>query len=145
MSELSLGLTRRRFLQAVSAATASAGLSGCRHQAYSVLAAGTLAPKAGTPVTGDLTIDTHCHIFNGTDIQLAAFLNETHQGLSPRLVKLASNLEKKAGILGDAELKDLVLLAKRSNCAIAGTPATCVDGHLFRSPARSFGSGGDSV
>jgi len=131
MSELSLGLTRRRFLQAVSAATASAGLSGCRHQAYSVLAAGTLAPKAGTPVTGDLTIDTHCHIFNGTDIQLAAFLNETHQGLSPRLVKLASNLEKKAGILGDAELKDLVLLAKRSNCAIAGTPATCVDGHLL--------------
>jgi len=133
MSELSLRLTRRRFLHALSAAAASAGLSGCHHQAYSILAAGTLAPKAGTHLTGDLTIDTHCHIFNGTDIQLAAFLNETHQGLSPRLVKLASNLERKAGIRGDAEWKDLVLLAERSQCAIAGTPATCVDERLLES------------
>jgi hypothetical protein len=70
---------------------------------------------------------------------LAAFLNETHQGLSPRLVKLASNLEKKAGIRGDAEGKDLVLLKKRSKCAIAGISATCVDGHLLEAQPAPLG------
>jgi hypothetical protein len=131
MSTFSRGLDRRRFLQVLSAATASAGLSGCHHGMYDLLAAGTLAPKTGTPVVGDLTIDTHCHIFNGTDIQLRAFLADTHQPLSQRLIDLASSLEKKAGVRGDAEWSDLVLLAKRSKCAVAGTSVTCLNGHFL--------------
>jgi len=82
-----------------------------------------MAPKLTPAAKGDLTIDTHCHIFNGTDIQLEKFLNETHQGIPPRLVTLASNMEKKSGIQGDVEWKDLVELAKRMKCPVAGEPA----------------------
>jgi predicted TIM-barrel fold metal-dependent hydrolase len=37
---------------------------------------GTLAAPAGVPSTAPLTIDVHCHIFNGTDLQIEEFLGD---------------------------------------------------------------------
>ena len=54
----------------------------------------------------------------------------THQGFSPRLIDVAQNLESKVGSRGEMEWADLLLIANWSKCAIAGSPATCVDGHL---------------
>jgi hypothetical protein len=135
MSEHSLGLSRRRFLQALSVTTATAAFSGCRHHAYSVLAAGTFAPKQSIAITGDLTIDTHCHIFNGTDIQLRNFMLYTNQGFSPRLINLAQKLELKVGSRGEEEWTDLLVLARLSKCAEAGTTPTCEGGRFVENQA----------
>jgi hypothetical protein len=125
MAEVPVQMDRRRFLQAVAAAAASAGLSGCHHGEYSVLAAGTFAPDWKGPVVGPLTIDTHCHLFNGTDIQLERFLLFTHQDLSQRMVDLAQKLEEKIGPRGEVELAELVVLARLSKCAEVGRAAPC--------------------
>jgi hypothetical protein len=120
MSRSSKRVTRRRFLKSLSVSVTSAGLSGCRIK-YPVLAAGALAPAQKAAAMGPLTIDTHCHIFNGTDIQLKMFLEKIQKNLPPRLVELAGKLELKAGITGHDEWEELVKLAQRSKCAIVGT------------------------
>ena len=86
---------------------------------YPVLAAGTMAPNLSAVSAGPLTIDTHCHLFNGTDIQLKNFLLYTHQGVSPRLVNLARNLEKKFGFTGEDEWVVLDILARHMHCPTA--------------------------
>lgn len=108
-------LTRRRFLQAFSAAAASTSLDGCHRPAYFVLAAGTVAPLQAPPAAGDLTIDTHCHLFNGTDIQLKNFLEYTHQGFRQFLIDIVQEAEEKVGPRGKAELVDLQFLAQLVN------------------------------
>jgi hypothetical protein len=118
MSQYSFSTTRRRFLQSLSAAATSAGLSGCHRVAYPVLVAGTLAPQQKVAATDPLTIDTHCHIFNGTDIQLTMFLEKVEKGFSQRVVELAQKLESSVGVQGDAEWKELIRLASWSKCSI---------------------------
>jgi hypothetical protein len=68
-------LSRRLFL-ALGALTASdLLLTGCHH-GMRVLQTGTLATPPGVPLNSPLTIDVHCHIFNGTDLHVEQFLGD---------------------------------------------------------------------
>jgi hypothetical protein len=77
-SEQQPGFSRRAFIHGAAAALSSLGLSGC-HRTH-VMDTGRLVPPPGfDPNITPLTIDVHCHLFNGTDLQVAEFLKETHQ------------------------------------------------------------------
>lgn len=68
------GIDRRALLRALLALPSATALPGC-----SSLFAQTLTPVCPTdPVVsspgGELTIDAHCHVFNGSDLQINEFL-----------------------------------------------------------------------
>jgi hypothetical protein len=70
-------------------AAAAAVLSGCCRLRPSVLPICALAPKTPPASEEALTIDAHCHIFNGTDLQVSKFISLN------------------ASLVFDQELKDL--------------------------------------
>ena len=74
MSAVHSSFSRRRFLAAGSIAAADFLLAGCCHHGMSIFKSGTLSTAPGVPVNSPLTIDVHCHIFNGTDLQIRTFL-----------------------------------------------------------------------
>jgi predicted TIM-barrel fold metal-dependent hydrolase len=73
MSPLRPLLSRRSFVGAAALAITDAALTGCHHDTR-VLQTGTLQSAPGIPANSPLTIDVHCHIFNGTDLQVEKFL-----------------------------------------------------------------------
>jgi hypothetical protein len=96
---------RRLFLQNAALAGGAALTSGCvRHIPTSALP----APDPGVP----LTIDVHCHIFNGTDLQVRDFLAEIvdADGEHPFVTDLAGVLQEfnwKKAPTGLIEVKEL--------------------------------------
>jgi hypothetical protein len=75
MSLLRPVISRRSFLGAATLAISDAVLTGCRHD-MRIFQTGTLASPPGVPTSSPLTIDVHCHIFNGTDLQIEKFLGD---------------------------------------------------------------------
>jgi predicted TIM-barrel fold metal-dependent hydrolase len=104
MSERSLAVTRRTFMQGAMATASFAALTGCHHR---VMDDGKLIPPPGfDPAKTPLTIDVHCHIFNGTDLQVAAFLTETGV-LGEPVNDLLQTLNWTFAKTGEAELAQL--------------------------------------
>jgi hypothetical protein len=87
MGRINLLISRRNLLARLSAAVALPALSGCVkriQQPTPFQCIHTVVP----PVPPNLIIDAHCHIFNGTDLQVAPFLkriaNLTWDGTTPK-------------------------------------------------------------
>lgn len=78
MNVLSLLLSRRRFLTAGVITASGLFLTSCCHHGMQIFKTGTLAPPPGVPANSPLTIDVHCHIFNGTDLQIEKFLGDVN-------------------------------------------------------------------
>lgn len=92
-------------------------LTGCRH--YYV---GVEPPPPDKTSPGPLTIDVHCHIFNGTDLQVKDFLSDTDQGFgSPEILAIAQEIVWGIGTTGDIELRALKGLAVQLGEPVAGT------------------------
>ncbi len=75
MSLLRSASTRRAFLAAGVATVGDLALAGCHH-GMAIFKTGTLAPPPGVPTDSALTIDVHCHIFNGSDLQVEKFFGD---------------------------------------------------------------------
>src|SRR3954452_24375050 len=92
-----MGLTRRAITGAMSFAAAGA-LGGCSSLLTSPITA--LCPESlpTTVPAGPLTIDTHVHMFNGSDIQIREYINKVRSIDTPRLKDLGGILE----LIGDA-------------------------------------------
>ena len=75
MSLIQPVVSRRQFLAMSSLAFGSTILSGCRH-GLEIFETGKLLTAPGVPTDSRLTIDVHCHIFNGTDLQIEKFLGD---------------------------------------------------------------------
>jgi hypothetical protein len=97
MAEFLNGFSRRNFLAGATLATADLALTGCRH-AY------LLRPP--TPALRPLTIDVHCHIFNGTDLPVVPFLKNVFDVRDDEAEAVAT-LIKDAGVPGNKELPRL--------------------------------------
>lgn len=64
---------RRNALQAITALVSSAALSGCGLLVRKPVPVCPNSPEVSQP-DGTLTIDAHCHVFNGSDLQIEEFL-----------------------------------------------------------------------
>ena len=105
---------RRRVLGHAAAALGAASLSGCAFLfPRDLVAVCPQSPEVSLP-DGPLTIDAHCHVFNGTDLQIREFLSRVavkqggSLGAGARL--LGSVLQALAWSLapdGEAELAEL--------------------------------------
>jgi predicted TIM-barrel fold metal-dependent hydrolase len=69
-------LSRRHFLSASAIAASNLFFTGCWHHGMQIFKTGALATPPGVPANSPLTIDVHCHIFNGTDLQVEKFLGD---------------------------------------------------------------------
>ena len=81
--------SRRRFLVSTAFATSGTLLGGCVRRIPS-----WLPPTSPDP---PLTIDVHCHFFNGTDLQMKGFLSETvnsegNHWAGPQAASLAADI-----------------------------------------------------
>lgn len=113
--------TRRTILAAGGVAAVSSFLDACLAKAppfnSSCPASPLPAAVAGSPV---LTIDAHCHIFNGTDIQAAQFLIKVEaKGAGGEAFKIAAKLLQdlnwSTAPSGHEELRVLRQLVKTKN------------------------------
>lgn len=68
-------VSRRRFLAAGVGAASNFVLTGCRH-GMQIFKTGALVTPPTVPLGPALTIDVHCHIFNGTDLQIEKFVGD---------------------------------------------------------------------
>jgi hypothetical protein len=74
-----LTISRRTLLANCALVTAGVSLSGCcLHHSTSILRPVGLPPVGQT--SGDLVIDVHCHIFNGSDLPVKQFLSKVVLG-----------------------------------------------------------------
>lgn len=100
----------QRFARLVPAWTSAASLSGCEIFRREIEPWCSNDPRITDPAV-PLAIDSHVHVFNGSDLQVNAFLSRARhiKGLGPILQKLAW-----AGApTGDEELEELVRIADR--------------------------------
>ena len=67
---------RRRFIQSALSLSALALVGGCRGR----LVRPPDCPRYARP-DGRVVIDAHCHIFNGSDLQVAGFINQAGLGI----------------------------------------------------------------
>ena len=74
-----------------------------------------------------LTIDVHCHLFNGSDVQLASFMNKT-QSFSRALSNFVQAVDWTLAVNGEAEWAILQDLAQTHGSPIAGSTPTCNQG-----------------
>jgi hypothetical protein len=121
-----LSPSRRKLLRLAALATASSVLSGCRAlltKRPTVIS--RILPENPEPKYPSLTIDTHCHVFNGSDIQAKGFFERVvkpEKGLSADLVDVFSDvlqdLEWSGAPDGNEELVVLSELKKCSNDGI---------------------------
>lgn len=87
MAEQSARLwSRRRLLEQSAFIAGNLALTGCLHTT-SKLPTGPLITAGIDPNVSPLTIDAHCHIFNGTDLQVADFIGRV---FAPNPVALAA-------------------------------------------------------
>jgi hypothetical protein len=124
----SLPPTRRAVLAAAGVATASAVLNGCIVQPFPFPKQCPVTPPPPPENDWPLTVDAHCHIFNGTDLQVKLFLTKVEfpaGGVEGDALKIAADLLQDAAWdeapSGKEELKLLKELA------------ACKDGQLLMS------------
>lgn len=121
---MEINLTRRQAL--TCALIYAASLSGCCLLRPSPRPVCPSSPEVSLP-NGALTIDTHCHVFNGTDLQIADFLQRVaiHQngalGLGAKaLGELLEQLSWVVAPSGDKELLELARVDQTlRSCEIA--------------------------
>jgi hypothetical protein len=94
MAELRNGFSRRNLLTGAALATADFALTGCRH---------TYLLRPPTPALRPLTIDVHCHIFNGTDLPVIPFLINVFD-VQQDEAEAVAELIHRAGVAGKKEL-----------------------------------------
>jgi len=118
------GLTRRSLLQSI---LFGAGSLACCLRKKPELVCPT--SPAVSFLKGPLTIDTHCHVFNGTDLQVQKFISMVvvRQGgpLSGAAKALGSVLQHLAWATAPKGTRELEELAK-----IAAQMSTCSDGRI---------------
>ena len=71
MPKLPVPFTRRRLLLGGAIAAADLSLAGCHPYPLRIA-----TPPPPSVMNSPLTIDVHCHIFNGTDLPVREFLTE---------------------------------------------------------------------
>lgn len=76
MASFPISISRRNFLAASTLAISDLALTGCCRHGTKILKTGALLTPPGVPMDTPLTIDVHCHIFNGTDLQIEKFLGD---------------------------------------------------------------------
>jgi len=118
-----LSPTRRKLLRLAALGTVCSALSGCRFLATkppSIMC--RTVPERPEPLDSRLTIDTHCHVFNGSDLQVKQFFDlivSHEKGLSQDVVRVFADLLQDlvwAGAPdGEEELRVLRELRKCSN------------------------------
>lgn len=74
MTTIASTLSRRRALVVAASAVASTSVSGCACL-FGIKPVCPESPEVSYP-KGPLTIDAHCHVFNGTDLQVRDFLSK---------------------------------------------------------------------
>jgi predicted TIM-barrel fold metal-dependent hydrolase len=88
--------TRRGVLQNAALAAAGSMLQGCfLHHDKTVIRTGYLTMPGIDPALNPLTIDSHCHIFNGSDLQVREFIARvvvTEKGIVAAVVEALSEL-----------------------------------------------------
>lgn len=118
--------SRRQLLRLAALAVAGSSLSGCR---LLLTKRPTIIcrpmPENPEPKYAKLTIDTHCHIFNGSDLQVKEFFDRVvshEKGLSGDVVgvfgDILQDLEWSSAPDGNEELVVLRQLGKCSNGGI---------------------------
>ena len=127
-----LSPSRRKLLRLAALATASSVLSGCRAlltKRPTVICRNL--PENPEPKYPLLTIDTHCHVFNGSDIQVKAFFERVvkpEKGLSADVVDVFSDvlqdLEWSGAPNGNEEL---VVLSELKKCTNGGIIVAVAD------------------
>ena len=86
-----MSITRRTLTAALSSA-AIASAAGCASIPSSITALCPESLPSNVPA-GRLTIDTHVHIFNGSDIQIREYINKVRAQESPELRGLGDILQ----------------------------------------------------
>lgn len=66
--------SRRGFIASSSASLITAGISSCCRYKLAPLPSAATPPSIFPQGTGKLAIDAHCHVFNGTDLQVKQFI-----------------------------------------------------------------------
>ncbi len=87
--------TRRHVLAGIAAVGATTFLQGCFLAKKPVLQTAQPAMLSVDFLSSPLTIDAHCHIFNGSDLQVTQFISRVfihESGLRETLVKLVAQL-----------------------------------------------------
>ena len=135
--------TRRRFLESGIALGALAIAGGCRGR----LVRPPDCPQYVRP-DGQVVIDAHCHIFNGSDLQVAGFVNQVGLGqpdLSP-LNLIGDIVQALAWELAPTADEELRWLRHRGNGDALGTGArgTPLDAAAHPLSATLRGVGADS-
>lgn len=125
---MEINLTRRQAL--TLALMYSATLSGCCHLRPKIKPYCPTSP-AVSYLDGPLTIDAHCHVFNGSDLQISPFLSKVaiHAGdgavarAFEALTDLVQNISWALAPRGERELMELALLKPCEDEAAANRPA----------------------
>ncbi|HBO7163504.1 TPA: amidohydrolase family protein [Pseudomonas aeruginosa] len=112
---MEINLTRRQTL--ILALMYSATLSGCCHVRSKIRPYCPTSP-AISYLDGPLTIDTHCHVFNGSDLHISPFLSRVliHDGdgavarAFEALTDFIQNISWALAPRGERELMELALL-----------------------------------
>ena len=126
---------RRKLLISGAASIGAYLLSGCHHPFSTPLpicsTAPSIQPSPETNLATNLLIDTHAHIFNGTDLQVKRFLDCcADSGLPAELVALAAEIiQELSWSLAPKASEEFQELAKLTACADAGTFQRRIEAH----------------
>jgi hypothetical protein len=123
---------RRQFLINGFAAGAASFLSGCcRIHRAALPVCGALAPSTVAITNPSLTIDSHCHVFNGTDLQVAQFIKLNASLVFDQTLKdLAGDLvQDLAWVLAPSGCEEYRELGELARCSNAGLVSERVEAH----------------
>lgn len=117
MEDRRTSLKRRKVLQAAAALAASSSLGGCQLFVRKPAPVCPDAPEVSRP--GPLTIDAHCHVFNGSDLQVNGFVSRIlgrqpgALGVGARAIApLLQSIGWEVAPTGAAEVKELAALGR---------------------------------
>jgi predicted TIM-barrel fold metal-dependent hydrolase len=129
MAKAPIPFTRRRLLLGGAIAAADFTLSGCHPYPLQLP-----TPPPPSVMASPLTIDVHCHIFNGTDLPVYNFLTEAFAVPEPEAA-LARDVVQLAGVTGTVEKNDLQeKLGQGTPAAAAGR----IHDHIHRQRQQTY-------
>jgi predicted TIM-barrel fold metal-dependent hydrolase len=132
-------LTRRQALASLGTAGAVSLLSGC--QPFKIKLPLSCPASLPAPPFPDLTIDAHCHIFNGTDLQVAKFLeswSSQDKEVPAAIIDILSHvLQDLAWDLGPDGKDELALVGALHVCQSEAAIQSVLENHKDQSYDRA--------
>ena len=119
---------RRLFLESAALASGGLFLTGCVRR----IPGGALPPPDRTQ---PLTIDIHCHIFNGTDLQMQSFITDIYDNepgaakVPPDIAQMLQNFDWKKAPDGAAEQRAISAVDEAPASATAKVHKTRVSSY----------------